>query len=215
MIRIAVIGDHKLAISGIAALLEHQDEFQVSGPLDTRTWHSSLAQADPHLLLVVSNRRGHGPAQVIAQLRDRFPQSKVIFITLVEDEEALLSTLRIGTDGVLDVSADAAFLMRCIRDVLRGEVVMSQSVAARLVGQYNALPSGQSFGGWRREVLTPREVVILRFIADGESNKAIARRLSISEHTVRAHVRNIMRKLEVANRVQAAAVALRSGLTAS
>lgn len=211
MIRIAVIGDHKLAASGIAALLRPEDGFQVWGPLDFEGWRSTLPQVEPELLVLISRRKGSVPGQLIKGIREALPQSRAIFVSLVEDDEALLSALRAGVEGALDVSADAAFLIRCIRDVLRGESVVSHAVAKRLVGEYSPLAPGAS----RRDVLTPREVVILRLIAQGESNKAIARQLSISEHTVRAHARSIMQKLEVANRVQAAAVALRSGLAAS
>lgn len=214
MIRIAVIGDHRLAASGIAALLRPEDGFQVWGPLDFEDWRSALPQVEPDLLVLISRRRGSVPGQLIKGIREALPQSRAIFISLVEDDEALLSALRAGVEGALDVGADAAFLIRCIRDVLRGEHIVSQAVAKRLVGEYSALASGAR-GASRRDVLTPREVVILRLIAQGESNKAIARQLSISEHTVRAHARSIMQKLEVANRVQAAAVAFRSGLAAS
>lgn len=214
MIRIAVIGDHKLAASGIAALLRPEDGFQVRGPFGFDDWRSALSQVEPQLFLLISRRRGFIPAQLISEIRRALPQSRAIFVSLVEDDEALLSALRAGVEGALDVNADAAFLIRCIRDVLRGEIVISQAVAKRLVGEYSALASGAS-GASPRGLLTPREVVILRLIAQGESNKAIARQLFISEHTVRAHARSIMQKLEVANRVQAAAVALRSGLAAS
>lgn len=214
MIRIAVIGDHKLAGTGIAALLRQETAYEVCGPLGFEEWRSLLSQAEPHLLLIVSRRQGPGAGQFISDIRQGLPRSRAVFVSLVEDEGALLSALRSGVEGALDVSADAAFLMRCIHDVLRGEIVISRPVARRLVGEYSALAAGTSPGG-RRDVLTPREVAILRLIARGESNKAIAHQLSISEHTVRAHARNIMRKLEVANRVQATAVALRSGLAAS
>ncbi|MEX0801646.1 MAG: response regulator transcription factor [Dehalococcoidia bacterium] len=214
MVRIAVIGDHKLASTGIAALLGREDGLQPSGPFELEDWTSALALGTPDILLLVSRRRGPISQQLFAEMRRAAPGVRIVFLSLVDDDDALLSALQAGVEGAIDISADAAFLLRCLHEVSRGEIVISQPVARRLVGEYSALANGNSTAN-RRHVLTPREIGILRLIAEGESNKAIARQLSISEHTVRAHARSIMRKLEVANRVQAAAVALRTGLAAS
>jgi two-component system nitrate/nitrite response regulator NarL len=212
--KVAVVGDHRLASTGIAALLTEEDGLLALGPHGFEDWRSRLMDEDPDAVLVVSRRRGFLPAQLIREMRQYLPEARMVFVSLVEDDEALLAALQSGVEGALDINADAGFLVRCIHDVLRGEVVVSPAVAKRLVGEYSALASGIAPAP-KRDVLTPREVGILRLIAEGESNKEIARQLSISEHTVRAHARSIMRKLDVANRVQAAAVALRSGLAAS
>lgn len=215
MIRIAVVGDHKLASTGITALLGREDGFAASGPFTFDDWRSALAEGKPDVLLIVSRRRGAISQQLLGGMQDALPEAKTVFVSLVDDDEALLSALQAGVEGALDINADASFLVSCLRDVVRGEIVISRPVARRLVGEYSALSAGAAPAANHRRVLTPREIGILRLIAEGESNKAIARQLSISEHTVRAHARSIMRKLEVANRVQAAAVALRSGLAAS
>ena len=214
MIRIAVVGDHKLASTGITALLGREDGFTTSGPFSFDDWRDALSENPPDVVLLVSRRRGAVTNQ-LARLREALPEARTVFVSLVDDDEALLSALQAGVEGALDINADAAFLVGALRDVMRGEIVISRPVARRLVGEYSALASGSAPSTNHRRVLTPREIGILRLIAEGESNKAIARQLSISEHTVRAHARSIMRKLEVANRVQAAAVALRTGLAAS
>jgi DNA-binding NarL/FixJ family response regulator len=212
--RIAVVGDHKLASTGIAALLGREDGLSPSGPFELEDWASAATPERPDILLLVSRRRGPISQHLFSEMRRAVPGVRIVFLSLVDDDAALLSALQAGVEGAIDISADAAFLVRCLLDVARGDIVVSQPVARRLVGEYSALANGHSAPA-RRYVLTPREIGILRLIAEGESNKGIARQLSISEHTVRAHARSIMRKLEVANRVQAAAVALRSGLAAS
>ena len=214
MIRIAIISDHKLASSGIAALLQQEAAFEVCGPVNFEDWRPLLPQMQPDLFLLISRRRGSLPGQLIGHIRQVAPRAKAVFVSLVDDEEALLSALRSGVEGVLDAGADAASLLSCVHDVSKGEIVISRDVARKLMGEYSALVS-RTTAITRTDVLTSREIAILRLIAEGETNKAIARHLSISEHTVRAHARNIMRKLEVVNRVQAAAVALRTGLAAS
>ena len=214
MPRIAVIGSHMLACSGIVALLREEDGFQVCGPVGLLDWRSALSPERPDVLLLVSHLSNSVPGQVLRDIRQESPESRLVFVNLVDDDRALLSAVREGAEGVLDFSADPSFLVGCVHDVLNGEMSISRAAAGRLVRDHIAPGSGVGMAG-RLEVLTPREVAILRLIAHGESNKAIAYQLSISQHTVRAHARNIMQKLEVANRVQAAAVAFRAGLASS
>lgn len=214
MPRIAVIGDHKLACSGIVALLRQEEGFQVCEPVGFEEWRSAMSPERPNVLLVVSHGSDSVLGQVLRDIRRESPQSRVVFVNLVDDDRALLSAVREGAEGALDVSADPSFLVRCVHDVLNGDMAISRAAAGRLVRDYIALASGAGLAD-PLEVLTPREVAILRLVARGESNKAIARQLSISFHTVRAHVRSIMQKLEVGNRVQAAEVAFRSGLAVS
>lgn len=214
MTRIAIISDHYLAGSGIAALLRQHSTYDVFGPpagaVERRHF---LAHSRPDVALLLSTARGPEVEGLVRELRIDAPDCKIGFISLQEDEEALLAALRAGAQGALGASLDGNALVNSVAELAAGDIVISR-VARRLVTEELARAShGNSSQSLR--VLTPRELAILRLISRGESNKKIARELTISEHTVRAHVRTIMRKLEVANRVQAAALALKNGLAVS
>ncbi len=211
---IGVIGDDRLFPASIAALLRQSGLFAVRGPAGPYNWQR-LFEAKPslELLVIVSPLIGMDTVALVSEIRHRKKTCKIVLISLTAND-GLLGALRAGAHAALDSNdTDAHSLIRCLHDVLDGNLVLPQKVAGRLVGQFNsgALGRGSDLIG----LLSPREVVVLRLIADGHGNKAIGWRLSISEHTVRAHVRSILGKLEVSNRVQAAAMAIRLGLAAS
>ena len=211
-IPITVIGDHCLAANGVSLLLAKEGAFQVLGPVTVGDW-TSISSQESRLFVLLTRLQGQLAGRVVMDIREAFPNTPIAFVSLVEDEEAQLCALKAGADGILDANADGPGLIQCIRDLLTGDVVVSRPLARRLAGEYRGSVAGDGAGA-RCESLTRRESTILELLAKGESNKSIARALLISEHTVRAHVRSIMQKLEVANRVQAAAVALRAGLAA-
>ncbi|HVP05089.1 MAG TPA: response regulator transcription factor [Dehalococcoidia bacterium] len=214
MTRIAIISDHYLAGSGIAALLRQHSTYEVFGPPAAEEERRRLlVHSRPDVTILLSTARGSEVVDLIEEVKAEAPGTSIAFISLQEDEEALLAALRAGARGALGASLDGSALVNSVAELAAGEIVISR-VARRLVTEELARASlGNSRQSLR--VLTPRELAILRLISRGESNKKIARELSISEHTVRAHVRTIMRKLEVANRVQAAALALQNGLAVS
>lgn len=212
MIGLGIISDYKLAGSAIATLLQQEGSVEVLGVFCSDGWARPLSRSQPQVVLVVSGRRGPQPEELLPAVRAALPQTGIVFLSLVEEKALLLSALRCGVEGALDLTADGDFLVRCIRDVAAGDVVIPQEIARELVREYSGNGASSLAA---TKALTAREASILRLVARGDSNKGIARQLSISEHTVRAHVRSIIRKLDVANRVQAAAVALRSGLAAS
>jgi DNA-binding NarL/FixJ family response regulator len=134
---------------------------------------------------------------------------KVVIVAIDEaSEEAFLPALRQGAAGFLDRTASVEEVLACVRRVAQGEMHIPARLAARLAGEYRELALSQS-GSF---CLTSRELEILEQLAKGYSNRAIAAALYLSEHTVRAHLRNIMHKLNVENRVQAVARATSGGL---
>jgi len=143
----------------------------------------------------------------------------VILLNLADDDERLLDALALGVRGIIDKNADGARLTESIREVLNGEITISKRLASRLVVEYVASsterPRRASRDGTRNGDLSERELEVLSRLAKGESNKKIAERMFISVPPVRAHVRSLMQKLHVQNRVQAATWAIENGLLAS
>jgi DNA-binding NarL/FixJ family response regulator len=142
--------------------------------------------------------------QATAALRRDHPQIEVIALTSVLEDTSVVEAIRAGATGYVLKDADADELCRAIRAAAAGQVQLSPKVAARLVREVRAPDDS--------EELTEREVEVLRLMAMGQSNKEIARSLQIGEKTVKTHVSNILAKLRVPNRTQAALHAARIGL---
>lgn len=214
MARILILGNHKLVGSGIAALLRQEGDFEVYGPIGLEDWQSSASQINPHLVVIISSSSDRDPQseRVAAEIGRQLSHSRLIFVSLARYERGSLSALSSLVDHIIGTDTDESSFVECVRDVISDDRVQHDVWARSLTGKQGTAVSRMGVGKYR-DVLTAREKVILRLIAQGESNKAIAHRLSISEHTVRAHTRNIMQKLAVDNRVQAAAIAMRMGLT--
>lgn len=212
-ISVAVVSDYTLIASGILELLQNEPRFEAIGVLSLEECWAPLSHQEPDVVVAVLDQAGLRLEGFVQTLRSLLPRSKVVFLSLTDSALSLLAALRCGVDGALDLRADDAFLARCICEVMRGEIVIPENVTRELVREHSS-KRGVADPAGKIGALTGREASILRLVARGESNKTIARDLSISENTVRAHVRSIIRKLEVSNRVQAAVVALQSGLAA-
>ena len=143
------------------------------------------------------------------ELRSRLPESRVIVLTSFLEDERLLPAIEAGAAGYLLKDAEPSELARAIRAAHAGEAVIDPSVAARLV---RAISDRSGTATGQSDHLTPREREVLGLIARGRSNKRIALELGISEKTVKAHVGQVLAKLGVTDRTQAALMAVRQGL---
>jgi len=147
------------------------------------------------------------------ELRARFPEIRVIVLTSFLDDDRLLPAIQAGAAGYLLKDVEPSELARAVRAARAGEAMIDPVVAARLV---DAIADGQvARGGLPGGTLTAREQEVLELIARGRSNKRIAFELGISEKTVKAHVGHLLAKLGVADRTQAALLAVREGLVGS
>jgi two-component system NarL family response regulator len=142
----------------------------------------------------------------LAKLQVAYPDTRTIIFLLTDDEPTALSALRSGVQGVVHHAVTAAELEDCIQQVMAGEFAISNQLARKLARLYQTRDAAPRVAAGVGE-LTHREVEVLGLLADGATNREIAARLMLSEHTVRAHLRGIMQKLHVSNRVQAAALA--------
>jgi len=216
-IRILLIDDHTLFRSGIRALLQRQPDFAVvDEAADGVEGIKRAKQHRPDVILLDLNMPGLSGLETLALLAQDLPDTAVLILTVSEEAEELAAALRGGARGYLLKNIEADFLASAIRRTVAGEPVISDGMTAKLVAQFRApapapsQPSQPSSDDGAR--LTVREREIVRGLTRGESNKQIARALGVAESTVKIHVQNILKKLNLASRVQVAVFAVEHGL---
>lgn len=209
-IRVLIIDDHSLFRSGIRLVLERQDDFELAGEAGSGLEGVKDAKRlNPDVILLDLHMPDMSGLETIPLLKDEAPDAQIIMLTVSEDAEDLLEALRIGARGYLLKNIDTDFLLQSIRRAAAGESVMSPQMTSKLADAMRAPVKGNSADAVR---LSPREKEIIVKLARGDSNKEIARELELSESTVKIHVQGILRKLNLASRVQAAVYAVEHGL---
>jgi two-component system, NarL family, response regulator LiaR len=210
VIRVLIVDDHAVVREGLRTFLELQEGIEVVG--EAADGVQAIAQAErlqPDVILmdlVMPQLDGVG---AMRELRGRSPEIRVIVLTSFLDDDRLLPAIQAGAAGYLLKDVEPSELARAVRAACVGETMLDPAVAARLV---DAIADGQVARAAPRERLTRREQEVLELIARGRSNKRIALELGISEKTVKAHVGRLLAKLGVADRTQAALLAVREGL---
>jgi DNA-binding NarL/FixJ family response regulator len=209
VIRVLVVDDHAFVREGLRAFLDLQDGIEVVG--EAADGEEAIAAADrlrPDVVLLdlVMPGRLDGVA-AIRVLRERLPAARAIVLTSFLDEDKLLPALRAGAAGYLLKNSAPAEVARAVHAARAGEAVLDPSAAARLI---DALARVEE----PLDTLTPREREVLVLLGRGFPNKQIARELGLAEKTVKTHVGHVLAKLGVADRTQAAVVAVRAGLVA-
>ena len=206
-IKIILIDDHTLFRSGIKALLSRQSDFEVIGEAaDGFTGIKLVEQMRPDIVLLDLDMPVMNGRETLAQILSSNPQQTVVMLTVSEDNDDLTECMRIGARGFLLKNINADFLLDSIRKAVDGDNVFSPEMTTRLV-QSLISPSAPRTDQ-ALSTLTPRELEILGYLAAGHSNKVIARHLELAESTIKVHVQNILRKLNLSSRVQAAVYAV-------
>lgn len=212
-IRILIVDDHTLIRSGIKLVLQRQKGFEVVGEAgDGLEGVKRAKQLKPDVVLLDLHMPGTGGLEALRLLTEDVPETQVVMLTVSEDAEDLLETLRAGARGYLLKNIDTDFLLESIRRAAHGESVMSPQVAHKLVDSLRAPPKNSAVVDINPGKLSPREREIIVMLARGASNKEIAQTLNLSESTIKIHVQGILRKLNLAKRVQAAVYAVEHGL---
>jgi DNA-binding NarL/FixJ family response regulator len=212
MIRVLIADDHHLFREGLTRILDDEDDIEVVASL--RSGEEALAAMNtyhPDVVVLDVNMPGMGGIETARRLRGHFPDVGILMLTVSEDRETLFKAVQAGVRGYLLKSSTGDELVDAIYRVNRGEAAISPVMSAKLLDEFVALSQGQRQRP--EDVLTERERAILRYVASGMSNKEIGQALSISPHTVKAHLRHILDKLGLRSRTQAAAWAERHGLT--
>jgi two-component system, NarL family, response regulator LiaR len=206
-IRVLIADDHAVLREGLRSFLELQDGIEIVGDAADGAEAVALAeQLRPAVVLMDLVMPKLDGVEAMRKLRERVPDARVIILTSYIDDERLLPAIRAGAAGYLLKNAEPKELARAIRAADAGEALIDPTVAARLVERLGDERAGDSY-----QSLTTREREVLDLIARGFSNKRIALELGIAEKTVKTHVGNLLGKLGVTDRTQAAVYATRHG----
>jgi two-component system nitrate/nitrite response regulator NarL len=203
-IRVVLIDDHGLCRRGLAELLEHRAGIRVVGATgEPEAALRLLHELKPDLLIMDLRMPAMHGFALLKRIREEGMETPVVILTMCDSHDDLANALRAGVRGYLLKDMDPDDVVDSIKRALRGELVVAPAMATKLTHLLGA-PSGREEG----RALTERELEILGYIAQGMSNKGIAKALDISHDTVKLHVRHILSKLNLSSRVEAAVYAV-------
>ncbi|MBL1069129.1 response regulator transcription factor [Streptomyces sp. 7-21] len=209
VIRVLVVDDHQVVRRGLRTFLEIQDDIEVVGEAADGAEGVALAgELSPDVILMDVKMPGTDGVEALRGLSERGSPARVLVVTSFTEQRTVIPALRAGAAGYVHKDIDPDALAAAVRAVHAGHVLLQPEVASALLAQET--PGGP---GGRAGTLTEREREVLALIARGRSNREIARALVLSEKTVKTHVSNILMKLDLADRTQAALWAVRHGLT--
>lgn len=204
-IRILLIDDHPLFRKGVAQLVRADDELELAGEVsDGASGIALAAELDPDLILIDLNMKSMNGIETLRQLKASGVRARCVMLTVSDDERDVLDAMKAGADGYLLKDMEPEDLCARIKQSVGGNVVLDASVAGLLAHALNAPPAAS------HSDLTEREREILGLLADGRSNKEIARELGISDATVKVHIKHLLRKLNMKSRLEAAVWALQN-----
>jgi two-component system NarL family response regulator len=209
-ISVLIVDDHTLFRRGIRKMLEAEDDIQVLGEASNGNEAIELTrQLIPDVVLMDIQMPEKDGIEATRIIHREMPHIGVVFITMYENDEFVYRGLQAGGKGYILKDADPDTMLRAICAVAKGESLLGPTIALKVIRQFDGIEkTNESIMG----NLTPREVDVLKQIADGLSNKEIALKLSISEKTVKNHINNILSKLHLYDRTQATLYAIRSGI---
>jgi DNA-binding NarL/FixJ family response regulator len=208
-IRILVVDDHALFRRGVIQTLDQEPDMTVVGEAETAA--SAIERAAellPDVVLLDVKLPDKSGLSVAGTLQRECPYSKIVILTAFEDEDAVLWAMKEGAHGYVLKGVSADDLVQVVRSIYRGETYVTPSMAGRLLAELTAPSADRSARGLIGE-LTDRERNILDLVAEGKTNKEIAADLFLSEKTVKHYMTNVLQKLQVRNRVEAALLAKR------
>ncbi len=212
-IRVLVVDDHALFRRGLELVLASEPDIHVVG--EARDGHEAVrlaAELEPDVVLMDVRMPGLGGIEATRRIRESQPATKVVMLTVSEDEADLFASIRSGATGYLLKEVAIEEVAEAIRAAARGHGLVSPSMAAKLLVEFNSISKRGEAGRGTAPRLTERELEVLRLVARGMSNRDIAAELVIAENTVKNHVRSILEKLQVRSRVEAAMYAVREKL---
>jgi DNA-binding NarL/FixJ family response regulator len=210
-IRVLIVDDHSVVRKGIEMLLSTEPSIHIVG--EAASGQEAIARAkdlQPDVIVMDLVMPEGGGITAIAAIKGSMPNTRILVLTTFGDEDSVTAAMEAGADGYLLKDAGGEALLNSIRAVRRGDVPLDPHVARHLVR--GTATARDTTGGVR---LTRREMDVLRLVAGGLSNRQVAKDLGLSAGTVKVHVSNILGKLNVSTRTEAAVWAVRTGLVAA
>ena len=207
--RVLVVDADPMFRSGVISLLLQQGDIEVVG--EAREGDEAVEKARelrPDVILIDVHLPGMGGLVATRRIKADQPYIRILIFTSSETDKELLQAIQVGAQGYLPKQIEPDVLYQSLRGIFHGEVAISQAACTRLWEEFARLTWDGPREGHPYEKLSLREREILEFLSKGESNKEIASNLGISENTVKSHLKHILTKLRLRNRVQAAAYAL-------
>jgi DNA-binding NarL/FixJ family response regulator len=211
--KLLIVDDHVLFREGLVSLISRQTDMQVIGEGGSVSEAIALSrQLRPDLILLDFNLPDGTGLDATRIILTEVPTTRIIFLTISDEDERLFAAIRLGAKGYLLKSIPVARLLAALRGVDKGEPAISPEMVSRLMGEYARTISAPQSAPDPLAQLSARELEVLRELATGATNRLIAEKLFISENTVRNHVHKILDKLNIKSRRQAVVIANQQGM---
>lgn len=215
-IKILLVDDHTLVREGFSQMLELEDDFFVVGQATNADEARTKAlELKPDIILMDIKLQGTNGIEATRIIKKELPETEIIILSMYDEEEYVREAVKAGATGYVLKDISQEDLIRNIKVVHSGGSYIQPSLARKVLqdlASYSEVRQQTSDKSYSIKELSDREIEVLQQVAEGKSNKEVAGILTISEKTVKAHLRSIFRKLEVSDRAQAVATAMRKGL---
>jgi DNA-binding NarL/FixJ family response regulator len=213
MLRILLVDDHILFRKGMASLLDMREDLQVVGEASDGFEGIKAARALlPDLILMDVNMPHCDGLEATSVIKKEMPHVKIVMLSASESDQDLFEAIKVGAQGYLLKDLEPYQLYDLLESLSRGETPLSGTMATKILKEFSKPDKEEQQTVDYEEALTDREIDILKLVAEGLTNKEISEQLVISENTVKIHLRNILEKLQLKNRIQAAVYAVRQGM---
>ena len=207
VIRVVVVDDHTLFRRGLVGLLSEMEEFQVIGEASNGTDALEIIPTkNPDVILLDINMPGISGVETLTALRQKGIETPVLMLTISQQEDDLVGAIRSGANGYMLKNMEPEALRQKIKQVVAGSAVLAPEITEQVFGMVRSGKLGMA------RLLSEREIQVLRLLSRGLSTSQLAARMSITENTVKTHIRNILFKLEVSTRTEAVAKAVQLNL---
>lgn len=212
-VKVLIVDDHPVFREGLRQCLEARKELQLLAAVGSgeEMWRALRTHGRPHIVLMDVEMPGQDGIELTQALHEKYPEIRVVMLTAFSDSERVFAALKAGAVGYLLKNVTPDEISATVKRAATGEPMLSGEIAGRVLREFERERHEERY---REQLagLTPREEEILKLLATGESNREIGKRLFISEQTVKNHVANIFRKLQVNDRTKAALLAVKLGL---
>lgn len=213
MLRILLVDDHILFRKGLVALLATRPDIQVVGEAGDGLEAIAAAQdLLPDVILMDINMPKCDGLEATRQIKSEMPHVKIVILTVSDDDQNLFEAIKSGAQGYLLKDLEPNQLYSLLENIPRGDAPLSGAIATKILKEFTRFNPASLEKPEVIDELTSRQISILQLVAEGKTNREIASELYISENTVKIHLRNILDKLHLQNRIQVAVYATRQGL---